>query len=205
MKAVTFYTRKDVLQTPMEALKKSMTVETLTKMALCLALISVSAYIAIPIPFTPVLITAQTIIVNLIALLLTPAQSAFVISVYTLMGLCGLPVFSGGAGGIAKLLGPAGGYILGFFLGVIAIGLLKGSRPVIWRYCLVTLGVGLPIIHICAILYMVLLNGMDMQAAFLALSLPFLAGDAAKCVAASCLAAALERILPRIRRQTAAG
>ena len=99
MKAVTFYTRKDVLQTPMEALKKSMTVETLTKMALCLALISVSAYIAIPIPFTPVLITAQTIIVNLIALLLTPAQSAFVISVYTLMGLCGLPVFSGGAGG----------------------------------------------------------------------------------------------------------
>ena len=101
----------------MEALKKSMTVETLTKMALCLALICVSAYIAIPIPFTPVLITAQTIIVNLIALLLTPAQSAFVISVYTLMGLCGLPVFSGGAGGIAKLLGPAGRYILGFLLG----------------------------------------------------------------------------------------
>ena len=42
----------------------------LTKVSLCVALLCISAYIVIPLPFTPILITAQTIIINLIALIL---------------------------------------------------------------------------------------------------------------------------------------
>ena len=49
----------------------------LTKMALLTALICVSAYIVIPLPFTPASLTAQTLVVNLIALLLTPRQAVF--------------------------------------------------------------------------------------------------------------------------------
>ena len=56
--------------------QKFNTVE-LTKMALLTALICVSAYIVIPLPFTPASLTAQTLVVNLIALLLTPRQAAF--------------------------------------------------------------------------------------------------------------------------------
>ena len=55
--------------------QKFNTVE-LTKMALLTALICVSAYIVIPLPFTPASLTAQTLVVNLIALLLTPRQAA---------------------------------------------------------------------------------------------------------------------------------
>ena len=68
-------------------------------MALLTALICVSAYIVIPLPFTPASLTAQTLVVNLIALLLTPRQAAFTMVVYILLGLTGLPVFSGGMGG----------------------------------------------------------------------------------------------------------
>lgn len=59
----------------------------LTKMALLTALICVSAYIVIPLPFSPASLTAQTLVVNLIALLLTPRQAAFTIVVYMLLGL----------------------------------------------------------------------------------------------------------------------
>mgnify|MGYP000947561377 CR=1 FL=1 len=61
----------------------------LTKMALLTALICVSAYIVIPLPFSPASLTAQTLVVNLIALLLTPRQAAFTIVVYMLLGLSG--------------------------------------------------------------------------------------------------------------------
>ena len=63
--------------------QKFNTVE-LTKMALLTALICVSAYIVIPLPFTPASLTAQTLVVNLIALLLTPRQAAFTMVVYIL-------------------------------------------------------------------------------------------------------------------------
>ena len=66
--------------------QKFNTVE-LTKMALLTALICVSAYIVIPLPFTPASLTAQTLVVNLIALLLTPRQAAFTMVVYILLGL----------------------------------------------------------------------------------------------------------------------
>ena len=69
--------------------QKFNTVE-LTKMALLTALICVSAYIVIPLPFTPASLTAQTLVVNLIALLLTPRQAAFTMVVYILLGLTGL-------------------------------------------------------------------------------------------------------------------
>ena len=68
-------------------MKSHYTVQDLTKMALLTALISVSAYINIPLPFSPVTITAQTLVVNMIALLLTPRQAGFCILVYSLLGL----------------------------------------------------------------------------------------------------------------------
>ena len=88
----------------------------LTKMGLLTALICVSAYIVIPLPFSPASLTAQTLVVNLIALLLPPRQAAFTIIVYIFLGLTGLPVFSGGVGGPGKLFGPTGGYIMACLL-----------------------------------------------------------------------------------------
>lgn len=74
----------------------------LTLLAMMLALISVSSYIAIPLPFSDAKITAQTMIVNLIGLLIAPQDTILVMASWLLLGLCGVPVFSGGSAGPGK-------------------------------------------------------------------------------------------------------
>ena len=175
-----------------------MTVKTITKIAVLVALLCVSAYIAFPLPFTPTLVTAQTIMVSLIALMLRPKQAAAAIGLYVLLGICGLPVFSGGAGGLGKLLSPTcGGFVLGFLISVPLMSAAMGNGPVkIWRALLVTLCIGLPIIDLSGAVYMCLVGNTSIWAALGAMVLPFLFGDALKCVAASYLAAALEKAVP---------
>jgi biotin transport system substrate-specific component len=167
----------------------------LTKIALCVALVCVSAFLSFPLPFTPIVISAQTIFINLLALILTPRQSVAAILVYILLGACGLPVFSGGVGGLQKLVGPSGGYLIGFVAAVFLISLFKGKKASFWRYLLVTLCVGLPVIDLFAFLYGWLVLGWAAETAFASLVVPFLIGDAIKCVIASYLAKILKQCL----------
>ena len=61
-------------------------IQTLTKIAICITLLIVASYIVIPLPFSPVVITAQTLIVNVIALVLTPKQAFAAMGVYLFAG-----------------------------------------------------------------------------------------------------------------------
>ena len=81
----------------------------LTQMALLVALLSASAYLAFPIPITLVTVTAQTLVLNLIALLLDRRKAALTVAVWILLGAVGIPVYSGGRGGLSELVGPTGG------------------------------------------------------------------------------------------------
>ena len=174
---------------------KKTDVYNLTKIALCVALLCVSSYIVFPLPFTPIVISLHTIVVNIIGLILKPKQAAMTILTYLLIGLIGLPVFSAGAGGPGKLFGPTGGFYFGFLFAVIAISLLKGKKSNLGRYVLVTIDIGIPIQHACAILMMCIHNGFHLWAAVVTVSLPFLAGDIVKCVMASVVGVALNKVL----------
>ncbi len=77
--------------------------------------------ISIPLPFSPVPITLQTFILLLCALYM--GRNAYIpVVLYVLEGILGLPVFAGWTGGIAKILGPTGGYILGFIVSSVIVG-----------------------------------------------------------------------------------
>lgn len=91
--------------------------------ALCVALISVCAWISIPLGTIPV--TLQTFAVPLIAALMGWKRSLAAVAIYFVMGLIGIPVFSGFRAGVAVLFGPTGGYLLGFLLDVILVGAIK--------------------------------------------------------------------------------
>lgn len=169
----------------------------LTKMALLTALICVSAYIVIPLPFSPASLTAQTLVVNLIALLLTPRQSAFTIVIYMLLGLAGLPVFTGGTAGPGKLFGPTGGYIMSWVAAVALMSWLKGKHYSFRRYCLVTILVGMPVIYLAGSAYMKFITGMDWISTFTVAVLPFLPLDLFKCVAAALIAKPVQVSLSR--------
>ena len=82
------------------------------------------AQVRILLPFTPVPITGQTLGVLLAGALLGSRYGAAVVAAYVAQGLIGLPVFAGWKGGIAALLGPTGGYILGFIPAAFLVGWL---------------------------------------------------------------------------------
>lgn len=86
--------------------------------------IGVCAQFRIPLPFTPVPLSGGTLGVLYTGALLGSRRGAVAVLLYILEGSMGLPVFAGGAAGAAHLLGPTGGYLLGFPVGAFATGLL---------------------------------------------------------------------------------
>ena len=167
----------------------------LTKIAICVALLCVSAYISIPLPFTSAMLTAQTLVVNLLALILLPKQSAIAMIVYILIGAIGLPVFSGGGAGFGKLFGPTGGFILAFLLSAPVISYLKGKDVSFIRYCFITILIGMPIIYIGGTISMCIVQGIDIMSALSMAVVPFILGDILKCVAASLIAIKMNKVL----------
>lgn len=167
----------------------------LTKITLMTAFLVVASYLVIPVPFAVAAISVQTLAVNLIALLLPPVQAGLSIVIYMLLGAIGLPVFNGGNGGLSYLLGPTGGFFIGFIAEVVLISLLKGSVYNLIRYAVVTVVVGIPVQYAFAVGWMVVVTGLSPKAAFLTGCAPFLLGDAIKCVVASVVAKPLMRVM----------
>ena len=128
-----------------------LSIHRLVWIALMAALTAVGAMISIPVlPFSPVPISLQTLFVLLAGLILGPKGGALAMLLYIMAGCLGLPVFVGGKSGIAALLGPTGGFLIGFVPSAIISGLAKSTPlrpyPVILVYCaiatVVTLALG---------------------------------------------------------------
>jgi biotin transport system substrate-specific component len=85
------------------------------------ALIALAAQVRIPLPFSPVPVTGQTFAVLLVAAALGRLGLASVIA-YLIEGAIGLPVFAGGGFGVATIVGPTGGYLIGFALAAALVG-----------------------------------------------------------------------------------
>ncbi len=99
--------------------------------AIGVALISVCAWITVPMT---VQFTLQTFAVFAVALILGGERGTIATCIYVLMGTIGLPVFSGFTGGVGVLLGKTGGYIIGFlFIGPIYLLFtkLRGKKEVL--------------------------------------------------------------------------
>lgn len=170
---------------------------TLTRMALCTALLCIACYVAIPLPFTPVVITLQTLVINLIALLLPPRQTAGVLGLYLLLGTCGLPVFAGGSAGPGVFLGPTGGYLVGFFVSGCVVSMLKGKDVNILRWLGLTVVLGIFLVDLFGVLFLAYWGNSSIPAAVMTGAVPFLPGDIFKAVTATVVAAALQRVLAR--------
>lgn len=98
--------------------------------ALLAACIAVGAWLQLPIG--PVPITLQPLFVFLAGYLLGPARGAAAVGLYVVAGVLGLPVFAGGRAGLGVVLGPTGGYLLGFMVGAAVTGLTPRRGPIGW-------------------------------------------------------------------------
>ena len=101
-------------------MNRSLSTRDIAMIAMSVALIAVCSWISIPmtVPFT-----MQTFAVCLVTALLGLRRGMWAVLCYILLGAVGAPVFSGFKGGISVLLGPTGGYILGFLFTALIVGL----------------------------------------------------------------------------------
>jgi len=154
------------------------------------------AYLTIPLPFSPVPITGQTFGVLLIAMILGRTRGAGVVAAYLAEGAAGLPVFAGGKAGVAVLLGPTGGYLLGFLAAAYLIGALaeKGwDRSLVRSVAAMTLGTA--VIFACGLAQLSLFVPVTMLVT--AGLFPFLPGAAIKIAVASVLLPATWLVIRR--------
>jgi len=86
------------------------------------AVVGLAAQVRLPLPFTPVPVTAQTLAVLLAGVLLGRNWGGISLAIYAGLGAAGLPWFNGWSGGIGHIAGPTGGYIIGFILSAAFIG-----------------------------------------------------------------------------------
>jgi biotin transport system substrate-specific component len=165
--------------------------------SLLAALIAVGAYIAIPIPIVPVPIVLQNLFVLLAGLLLGSRWGLASMGLYLLAGSMGIPVFSGGKGGLAHFLGPTGGYLIGFAACAYITGFIAERFKKDIATDIAAVVIGSLAAYLFGIPWLKLVTGMDWTKACLLGMAPFLIGDALKAATAVIVARAVRPMLAR--------
>lgn len=96
-------------------------------------LIALCAQITIPLPFTPVGLTLQTLAVMLIGAMLGSRNGAISVMLYLAESMLGFPVLSGGVSNVLALVGPKAGYLIGFVFQAYLVGWFAERRHSLGR------------------------------------------------------------------------
>ena len=155
------------------------------------ALTAAGAFIVIPVP--PVPITAQTFFLNTAAVLLGGSLGALSQFIYVMLGVVGIPVFSGGKAGIGVIFGPTGGYLLGFIIAAFIVGKIAGAKRgagIFWH--IFAMLVGMLIIYSLGIMQLALVAKISFKKALAIGVLPFIPGDIIKILLAAIISSRLK-------------
>ena len=161
--------------------------------SLLAALMAAGAYLSIPIG--PVPIVLQNMFVLLAGLLLGSRWGLAGVAVYLLTGACGLPVFAGGLGGIGRIVGPTGGYLIGYLPAVFITGYISEKAGKRTGYDILAMICGTIVLYACGVTWLKILTGMTWSKTLAAGMYPFLPGDAFKIAAAALIAKALRPVI----------
>ncbi|PIF00624.1 MAG: biotin transporter BioY [Propionibacterium sp.] len=168
------------------------------------ALIAVSTLIPPLFAVGGVPFTFQVIPVLLAPMVLGPWQGTLANALYVFAGLAGLPIFAKQSSGIAVLLGPTGGYIVGFIVSAAVVGLLASLALKYRATGAVAVGamtvagiVGVLVIHLAGVIGFMVNLGLGFSKGVLA-TLPFLPLGLLKAVVAAIIALAVIKAFPRL-------
>ena len=174
----------------------SSVLRTVILIALGTALLTLSAKINLPLPFVPM--TLQTLVVLVIGAAYGWRLGGTTVIVYLAEGAIGLPVFAGPVGGLAPLLGPTAGYLVGFVAAVVVTGWLSErgwdrSVPLLF----VAMGAGHIIILAAGFAWLVFGMKLGFEKAWLVGIAPFIAASVIKNALGAALVPAIRRTLDR--------
>ena len=180
-----------------------LSVRSIVLVAAFTALIIVGAIFSFPAPWNPVVpFTLATMFVILSGMILGPWLGMATTALYVLLGTIGLPVFAGGSAGLQVLLGPTGGFLIGYILAAALAGLVVRkagtSIPALIIAVLIgTLAVYLPGLPWMHYKLLGIVEDWSWAATWGKYTAPFLLGDGVKAIAAVFIVRYLkDRIVP---------
>ena len=174
------------------AAKKTFSLRQLAVIGVMTAVTCILAPFSLPIGPVPISLTNLAIYFSLYILGMKKGTVSYL--VYLLIGFIGVPVFSGFTSGPGKLLGPTGGYLIGFIPMALVAGILIDKFSSKRIVCLLGMIGGTIIAYAFGTLWLAYQAGMDWKAALMAGVIPFVPGDLAKMVLAMIAG-------PQIRKQ----
>lgn len=167
-------------------LSSSDTIKKMVFASLFATMIAIGAHISIPIPFSPVPSTLQTFFVFIAGAMLGIKWGSISVIIYIFIGIVGFPVFAGGTSGFGVLIGPTGGYIIGFIFAAAIIGALcekKGTSNILFN--ILFMAVGLFTVYLFGIPQLMLIADISFSKAIAVGMVPFLMGGLVEIIVAS--------------------
>ena len=173
------------------------------------AFIAVLSQIQIPLPFTPIPISLGVLAIIITGGVLGVKKGLISIVVYILLGIIGIPVFTGFQGGISALAGPTGGYIIGYIpMGVIVAAItsyaFKNSRdkkwPIYIETALVALGavIGAFVCYVFGTAWFMFMTGNGLMESLVMCVIPFIPGEIIKIIAFVVIMEALKKPIAKL-------
>ncbi len=169
----------------------------MTIVAVMAALISIAGPLSINIG--PIPLSLATFAVYLSGAVLGAKRGTLAVALYLLIGMVGVPVFSGFSGGFQKIVGVTGGYLVGYLPCALLTGLALETRAVNvkkWRLPAFMV-LGTAVLYLIGTAWFILQTKNPLGAALGMCVLPFLPGDAVKIIAATLLAKPVRKALGR--------
>lgn len=163
------------------------------------ALLAIISPFQIIIPFSPVPITLQVIGVSLAASILGSKLGTLSVIIYTILGAIGLPVFAGFKSGLPTLLGPTGGYIIGFILSAYIIGkLVELKTEITFPYMLMANILGILVgVYFIGTIQLSFVYTHSITKALVAGVIPYIVPEIIKLVFSSILIVQVRRVLSK--------
>lgn len=171
--------------------KTMLSIRQMAIIALMTALTCILAPMSVPIGAVPISLT--NFVVYLAVYLLGAKLGTVSYCIYLLIGLCGLPVFSAYSGGPAKLLGPTGGYLIGFILMAALSGIFIEKSHAKAGLSILGMGIGTAAAYLFGTVWFLFQAKCSLWYALTVCVFPFLIGDGIKILIAA-------KIGPMIRR-----
>ena len=170
------------------------------------ALIAVSAFITIPIGIVPIVL--QNMMVVLTGLLLGCIWGTLSTVIFLILGFMGLPVFSGGGSGIARFIGPTGGFLYGYIVASFISGLMififlrrKKKGFFAFLFCLIAALFGFIFLYPSGIYHYMSYANVDLNTALKVCLIPFIIPDLIKLILCSLIAYKTRPIVNRFLKK----
>jgi len=170
---------------------------TLTLTALMTAVLCVLGPWALILPFSPIPFSLCTLGIYFAVILLGMNAGTISVLLYLLLGLVGLPVFTGFAGGPAKVFGPTGGYLVGYILMALICGFIAERFVGKYVICFPGMFLGTVVCYLFGSIWMAYQLELSFREALIIGVLPYIPGDLIKILIATTMGATLRKYLLR--------